>query len=289
MEVSKIGNSMKPSREEILQANQAVHASLANSGEYNRSPHFREENQEKVKAILAGLVDGISKERVKSLDLGCGTGFIIHLLVGMVDEIHGVDITDDMMSQIDISSGTVFLKNSQAENTPYDDQSFSLVTAYSFLDHLESYEEVLREAFRVLEPGGIFYSDLNPNRHFSKLMLSLEDAPGVSMPEIVAREIKGMLHNGAYYEEKFGISEETLNSAEPVKSISHGFDPDEVIAVAREIGFSESRYEYDWYLGQAAVMHQQKSGDHEAIEAYLRMALPSTRGLFKYLRFVLEK
>jgi len=277
------------SRDTILDANRQVHAALANSGEYNQSPHFRQENQDKVRDILKTLIASLDGQHLRTLDLGCGTGFIIHMLIDLVDEIHGVDITDDMMSQIDLSSGKVFLHNSEAEHTPFEDQHFSLVTAYSFLDHLESYQKVFDESYRVLRPGGIFYSDLNPNKHFSDLMLSLEQSGYDDMPDVVGREIQGMLHNGAYYEENFGINEETLENAEPLKSLEHGFDADEVVAYAKSIGFSSAEYHYDWYLGQAIVMHQQQAGDSNVVESYLRMALPGTRALFKYLRFVFVK
>ena len=41
--------------DEAIKANIYVHAFLANSGEYNKSPHFRPENQEKVRNVLLRL------------------------------------------------------------------------------------------------------------------------------------------------------------------------------------------------------------------------------------------
>jgi ubiquinone/menaquinone biosynthesis C-methylase UbiE len=273
----------------ILKANQLVHAALATSGEYNKSPHFRQENQQKVKNILESIVSGISDEHIKLLDMGCGTGFIIHLAIDLVDEIHGIDITDEMMEKVDQTSGKVHLHNSLAEKTPFNDNSFSLVTAYSFLDHLESYRPVFEEAYRVLKPGGVFYSDLNPNKHFGKLMLNIEKESKSDLPAIVEREIISMLHNGNYYQENFGINSETLEMAEPLKTQDTGLDPDEMLAAAKEIGFSEVRCEYEWYLGQANVMHQQSFEDAAIVDNYLKAALPATRALFKYLRLVLKK
>ena len=151
------------SRNMILNANRQVHSALAKAGEYNKSPHFRQENQNKVKAILKKLTQELDGPTISALDLGCGTGFIIHLLVDLVDEIHGVDITDDMMKLIDLSSGKVFLKNAEAENTPFPGEKFSLVTAYSFLDHLESLnaqETLIRHGF--LEAASVSTSGVNP-------------------------------------------------------------------------------------------------------------------------------
>lgn len=282
-------NDRKVQRDVILDANRQVHSALAISGEYNRSPHFRKENQKKVKGVLEDIVKDLSFEKTTMLDMGCGTGFIIHLALDLVDEIHGVDITDEMMSQVDLSSGKVTLQNSQAENTPFDNYTFSIVTAYSFLDHLEDFRPVVREAYRVLAKGGVFYSDLNPNRHFSLLMRSLEKQNHQVLPEIVAREIQGMLHNGDYYEENFGISSDVLEYAEPLKSYGGGLDPNEVAEYAKNIGFSDVKCEFDWYLGQAVMLHEKAAGEAEVIDSYLRMALPATRGLFKYLRFIFKK
>ena len=278
------------SRKKAIEANIKVHSSLASSGEYNKSPHFRPENKQKVKKILEGLIkkEG-QKQPYRLLDLGCGTGFIIHLVHDLVDEVHGVDITDEMMSLIDLSPGNIQVQNSIAEETPFEDEFFNMVTAYSFLDHLTSYEDVIAEAYRVLKPGGIFYSDLNPNRHFSKCMESLENYRLDALPEVVSREIAGMLHNGEYWESNFGIDQEAITNAEPIKSFDKGFDPDEVLAFANKIGFSNVSFEYDWFLGQGVIMHEHSQEEADTVDQYLRFALPATQGLFKYIRFVFIK
>ena len=278
---------MTTSRKKAIEANIKVHSSLASSGEYNRSPHFRPENKQKVRKILEGLIKKESeKQPYRLLDLGCGTGFIIHLVHDLVDEVHGVDITDEMMSLIDLSPGNIQVQNSLAEETPFEDKFFNMVTAYSFLDHLTSYEDVVAEAYRVLKPGGIFYSDLNPNRHFSKCMEALENYSLDALPEVVSREITGMLHNGEYWENNFGIDKEALTNAEPIKSFDKGFDPDEFLEFGRKVGFSNVSFEYDWFLGQGIIMHEHSREEADTVDQYLRFVLPATQGLYKYIRFI---
>ncbi len=279
--------SLTTSRKKVIEANIAVHSSLASSGEYNRSPHFRQENKQKVRRILEGLVARNSGAKpCRALDLGCGTGFIIHLIHDLVDEVYGVDITDEMMNLIDLSPGNIQVQNSIAEETPFKDEFFNIVTAYSFLDHLTSYEDVIVEAHRVLKPGGIFYSDLNPNRHFSKGMEALENYRLDVLPEVVSREITGMLHNGEHWERNFGIDKDVLTNAEPIKSFDKGFNPDEVLAFGKKVGFSEVFFEYDWFLGQAIIMHEHSKEEADIIDQYLRFVLPATQGLYKYIRFI---
>lgn len=275
-------------REDAIQANIYVHSSLANAGEYNKSPHFRPENQEKVRKILLRLRPPAKGATTKALDFGCGTGFIIHLIKDLYTEIHGVDITQDMMKQVDLSSGNIFLHESLAEKTPFSEATFDFATAYSFMDHLYSYQDFLKEAFRVLKPGGVFYSDLNPNRDFIAGITEAEAFKALPSSPIVNREKQGALRNGELYKESFGIDAQMLESAEPIKTFEKGFNADEVLDVAKSIGFSTCAVEYEWFLGQAKVMHESMS-DSAIVEAYLNSTLPVSSRLFKYLRFVFVK
>ena len=280
----------KVSRDEAIKANIHVHAYLANAGEYNKSPHFRPENQEKVRNILLRLTAGCS-ERKNAIDFGCGTGFMIHLMRDLFDEVHGVDITRDMMKQVDLSSGNVTLHESLAESTPFAADTFDFATAYSFMDHLVDYRDFLREACRVLKRGGVFYSDLNPNRDFINAVAGAEKLAGGVLPvtPIVRREIQGALHNGEHYQEQYGMNAELLEKAEPIKTYDRGFSAVEVLEAAREIGFSDCRVEFEWFLGQARVMHGQSRADSDTVEQYLSAVLPVSSHLFKYLRFVFVK
>lgn len=278
------------SRDEAIKANIYVHAFLANAGEYNKSPHFRPENQEKVRNILLRLT-AVCSERKKAIDFGCGTGFMIHLMRDLFDEVHGVDVTQDMMKQVDLSSGNVTLHESLAESTLFAADTFDFATAYSFMDHLVDYRDFLREAYRVLKRSGVFYSDLNPNRDFIHAVAGAERLAGGVLPvtPIVRREIQGALHNGEHYQEQYGMSAELLEKAEPIKTHDQGFNAVEVLEAAREIGFSDCRVEFEWFLGQAKVMHEQSRADSDTVEQYLSAVLPVSSHLFKYLRFVFVK
>jgi ubiquinone/menaquinone biosynthesis C-methylase UbiE len=189
------------------------------------------------------------------------------------------------MAKIDMSSNNVHLHQCEAESTPFQDCEFDLVTAYSFLDHLEDCGSLLAEAYRVLKPNGVFYSDLNPNQRFTKHLESINtDSPSDISP-VLARELRGMLHNGEHYQETYGINACTLEDAEPVKTHAGGFDADEVLLVAKSIGFSKVSYEYDWFLGEAVMLHERPVGTAKIIDEYLRFIAPASSHLFKYVRF----
>lgn len=282
--------SSEITREEAIAANIYVHSFLANAGEYQKSPHFYPENIEKVKGILQRVsVNLPSASTANAIDFGCGTGFMIHLIKDRFAEIHGVDITQDMMKHVDLSSGNIYLHESLAENTPFGDDSFDFATAYSFMDHLFDYKDFLKEVYRVLKTGGIFYSDLNPNRDFIMAMDNIEKSGSTINSAIVEKEIKGALHNGAYYQENFGVNADVLDKAEPIKSVDKGFNADDVLATAKEIGFSECKIEFEWFLGQGKVIHQQSLERACIIDEYLTSVLPASSSLYKYLRFIFIK
>jgi ubiquinone/menaquinone biosynthesis C-methylase UbiE len=272
---------------EIMLANIEVHTRMVE--QYNNEPHFRPENQAKVRRVLEELAAGAGGGRL--LDVGCGTGFVINLAKDLFVEIHGVDVTPAMLAKIDTSSGNITLHNQPAESLPFAADSFDVVTSYAFLHHLEDYVQVLREVHRVLRPGGVLYVDLEPNREFWRLMTELErsERAGERFSDIVQREIQAVLHTDEQVSRDFGIDEETFNKAEYTKAVLGGIDAQLFSRQCREIGFKECRVVPQWFLGQGAVMHGQSFEAAAVIEEYLVRVQPLSLGLFKYLRFLVRK
>jgi ubiquinone/menaquinone biosynthesis C-methylase UbiE len=273
--------------EQVIQANIEVHTRMADS--YNRNePHYRPENRAKVRAKLEEMRRRFGGAGL--LDLGCGTGFIIDLAKDQFDTVHGVDVTQAMLDRVDLSSGNVRLHRCAAEALPFADASFDVVSAYAFVHHLKDYSKALREAFRVLKPGGGCYIDLEPNRLFWQAMVRLEQA-GSAGPysDIVRREIEAVLHRDEGVQDEFGIAREVFNRAEYTKAVLGGIDPWEFRDECLRLGFRSCEVRFEWFLGQGAVMHQQSFEAAATVEAYLRRILPLTADCFKYLQFVLTK
>lgn len=273
---------------DVMRANVIVHTRMVD--DYGNEPHFRPENQRKVRAMLESLRSRVGGGRL--LDLGCGTGFIINLARDLFKEIDGVDVTPAMLAKVDTSSGNVRLHNQPAERLPFADGHFDLVTCYAFIHHVEDYSAILKEAFRVLRPGGLLYVDLEPNRTFWRSMTQLEERKansGAEFSDIVEKEIVAVLHNDSEVHGQFGIDAETFNKAEFTKSILGGIDADEFVKRCALTGFSSCTPTFQWFLGQGAVMHGQSFEAAELIESYLQRIVPLSTGLFKYLRFVAVK
>jgi len=271
---------------EVIAANIEVHNELVKKGEYQKSPHFFEENKKKVKTKLEKIISNLSSKD-KMIDFGCGTGFLIQLIHQNFTEVHGVDISAEMMKHVDTSSGNVFLHESIAEKTTFDDSLFDFASCYSFMDHLLDYKPFLEEVFRVLKRGGIFYSGLNPNKDFILGMSKIEKSITFGS-SIIDNEIKKALHNSEYYKNNLGLSSNLLDKAEPIKSLEKGFNFNEVLEFAKTLGFSNTEVTFDWFLGQSEIS-KKSLDDVEIIEEYLQSLLPFSSPCYKYLSFIFTK
>lgn len=270
----------------VIEANIEVHSKMANS--YHNEPHFRPENQEKVRNRIIKLQQKINAKNL--LDVGCGTGFILNIAKDLFEDLHGVDATQEMLDKVDLSSGNITIYNKLAQELPFENESFDMVSSYAFLHHLEDYKEVLKEVLRVLKKGGLYYIDLDPNKDFWTAMDNLEQKEDNNKySPIVQKEINSVLHTDKKVMEEFGIEPEVFNNAEYTKSILGGIDPEELCKAALEMGYSNASFEYDWFLGQGTIMHEHSFQEAEAIDQYLKMVLPLSKHLYKYITIVLEK
>ena len=105
--------------------------------------------------IIKSFLEAIFKEQkppVKILDVGCGTGANLELLSEFGDS-EGVDVSAEALSFCE-QRGLRQVKLGAAEELPYADQSFELVTALDVVEHLDDDVAGLKEMRRVLRPGG---------------------------------------------------------------------------------------------------------------------------------------
>lgn len=111
---------------------------------------------------FAGSVPAQQPARV--LDLACGFGKTTFSLARRWPdaEVHGIDLSLPCLQlgrRMATEAGlTVHWRQGDAEQLPYQDSSFDVVTVTMALHELptESVHGVLREAYRVLRPGGVF-------------------------------------------------------------------------------------------------------------------------------------
>lgn len=91
------------------------------------------------------------------LDLGCGTGRLANALAPR-QSVFGVDTSNAMLAQARERTGPVFAQ-ADAFTLPFADAAFDAVTALRFAFHFESLDTFLRQARRVVKPGGVVVFD----------------------------------------------------------------------------------------------------------------------------------
>lgn len=90
-----------------------------------------------------------------ALEVGCGTGYWLNLLRRSVPMLHGLDFSAGMISQARQQPAPLRLTRGTATGLPYAASSFDLVYCVDAIHHFDSTADFIREAFRVLKPGGI--------------------------------------------------------------------------------------------------------------------------------------
>ena len=95
----------------------------------------------------------------RALDLGCGTGEMMKMLLQVDDqrELYGIDLSEKMLSVAESKlSGKVRLVLGDSEHLPFADNFFDVVYCNDSFHHYPVPENVIGEVQRVLKPGGTF-------------------------------------------------------------------------------------------------------------------------------------
>ncbi len=102
--------------------------------------------------FVSFLSSKFSTQPARILDVGCGTGANLKMLSDYGD-VEGVDVSLQALSYCR-ERGFHSVKYGTAEELPFEDATFDLVTALDVVEHLDDDLEGLREIRRVLKPGG---------------------------------------------------------------------------------------------------------------------------------------
>ncbi len=112
---------------------------------------------------MENICRGNSPDRMRVLDIGCGVGRITKALAETFQEVHGVDISGEMVVRArDLLSGTPNARvhqNSGSDLRVLGDLDFDFVFSFVVFQHIPDrsvIESYVREVARVLKPGGLF-------------------------------------------------------------------------------------------------------------------------------------
>ncbi len=97
--------------------------------------------------------DSARKEKVKILDIGCGSGLMLNSLE-QVGQTFGMDMSDEAISfSREIFNGKVE-KGALPDQLPYQESSFDLITALDVIEHIDNDVDSIKAIYSLLVPGG---------------------------------------------------------------------------------------------------------------------------------------
>ncbi|RQW81049.1 MAG: class I SAM-dependent methyltransferase [Methanothrix sp.] len=125
---------------------------------YNRSTQSTWNSRRAKSAWESIFKDLLGTDVQLVLDVGTGPGFIAFLLAELGKKVVGIDLSEDMIKIANRNAKelgfNVDFKVSDAENLPFDDESFDAVVNRHVLWTLPNPERATHEWKRVLRPGG---------------------------------------------------------------------------------------------------------------------------------------
>ena len=109
----------------------------------------------------------------KVLDIGCGGGLLTNYLALQRHEVVGIDLSKSSLeiAKKNDATGTVQYQLESAEKLSFQDESFDVVCAMDLLEHVNDPEAVIKQASRVLKPGGLFFFHTFNRNIFSYLLI----------------------------------------------------------------------------------------------------------------------
>lgn len=120
--------------------------------------------------VEARLVEAVAGQNFSlHIDLGSGTGRMIELFAPQARRAEGVDSSRKMLALArarldDTGSGQASVRQADILGLPYEDNCADLVTIHQVLHYLPEPQAAIKEAARILKPGGtLLIADFAPH------------------------------------------------------------------------------------------------------------------------------
>lgn len=119
---------------------------------------LRAESRHRTSWVLSELRTHFGERSLTILDVACGAGFLTNPLAEAGHAVTGIDLSQDSLDvarRHDPTASVTYLPM-DARRLAFPDGQFDVVCMMDFLEHIEARDAVIREASRVLKPGGWF-------------------------------------------------------------------------------------------------------------------------------------
>jgi ubiquinone/menaquinone biosynthesis C-methylase UbiE len=224
--------------EHIKDVNTRYHDAAAGEYDAKWGIDFGATGQAQVGAKLAKALGGREGELFgRGLEIGSGTGyFSLNLMqLGTIRELTATDISAGMLTRLATTAEGLGLEvetvQTEAEELPFEDESFDLVFGHAVLHHIPDLDRAFAEFRRVLRPGGAIAFAGEPSRYGDRLA-ALPKRTGLLAAPAWRRLVKAQPRAIAEAEQSEGHS---LEGEVDV----HAFTPADLRRLLRDAGFEE--------------------------------------------------
>ncbi len=226
------------SPEKIKDANERYHDVAADSYDSKWGIDFDETGQGQVRAKLRKALGGEPPEPfADALEIGAGTGyFSLNLLqAGLIGSATATDISPGMLGTLEANAERLGLEvttvRAEAEQLPFEDESFDLVFGHAILHHIPDLGRAFSEFERVLRPGATLIFCGEPSRYGDLIAAVPKQSARLAAPlwrrALGARKVDASLEPDDH-ELEHGVD-------------VHAFAPGDLRRLASETGFENVR------------------------------------------------
>lgn len=109
-------------------------------------------------------VTGVVQPGVRLLEIGSGTGAMLHALIGRGARARGCELRPDLIDEARRHFDDLPIDRVSSTTLPYANGSFDVVASFDVFEHIPDSDAHLREVQRVLKAGG-WYLIQTPNKY----------------------------------------------------------------------------------------------------------------------------
>ncbi len=173
----------------IKDVNTRYHDAAAEEYDAKWGIDFGATGQEQVRLKLSKALGGLDGVHFgDGLEIGSGTGyFSLNLLqLGLIERLTATDISPGMLRRLSATAEGLGLAvetvATEAEELPFEDESFDLVFGHAVLHHIPDLGRAFAEFRRVLRPGGAIAFCGEPSRYGDMLAAAPKRAGMLAAP-----------------------------------------------------------------------------------------------------------
>lgn len=233
--------SPSASAEHIKDVNTRYHDAAAEEYDAKWGIDFGDIGQEQVRLKLVKALGGLDGRTFgDALEIGSGTGYFSLNLVqlGVIERLTATDISPGMLKKLAATAEALGLEHvstvpTEAEELPFEDESFDLVFGHAVLHHIPDLDKAFAEFRRVLRPGGMVAFAGDPSRYGDRLA-ALPKRTGMFVAP-AWRRLVGAEHRAVAESEQ--SHDHSLESEVDV----HAFAPADLRRILATSGFEDRR------------------------------------------------